>query len=132
MRLGRTYLVALVSFAVAFSSCSSFLSPAYDITGIRVEQKKNGFLVDLLARHKLGDVGAIITRDNWLIVTIVGATVDFDNLRSMEPNDLFSMCQVVGSKTSVQLTLKLKQDFRSCEVVRGPTDSDVSIALFSR
>ncbi len=124
-------LLLLISVFL-FASCSTFLAPTYDVSNIRVEQKKNGYLIDLVARRKLGDVAAIITRDNWLVVTIVGASVDFDRLRSMEPNDLISTCQVVGSKTSVQLTLKLKQEFRSCEVVRGPSDTDVSIALFAK
>ena len=129
---GFRFILRTFVLAAMFASCATFHSPTYDVSDLRVEQKKNGYLVDLVAHRQIGDVAAFVTRDNWLIITMVDATVDFDRLRAIEPNDLISTCQVVGSKTSVQLTLKLKKEFRSCEVVRGPSITDVSVALFSQ
>ncbi len=128
----RKTFTAVVLLAAFFYSCAA-LSPAEAVvSALRFDQKLNGCLVELVSNRRPGEVEAFITHDNWLIITIVGATVDFDRLRSTEPNDLISMCQVVGSRTSVQLSLKLKQEFRSCEVVRGPSDTNVSIALFAK
>ncbi len=132
MRKNIISLLLSVCVAGIFNSCATFSSPSYDISGVRVEHKKNGYLVDLRVNHAVGDVAAFISKDNWLIVTVVGATVDFDRLRAMEPNGLITECQIVGSRTSVQVTLKLREEFRSCEVIRSPDGTDVSIALFSK
>lgn len=97
---------------------------------MRVEKKGNGYLIELSGRKPVKDVTAFISKDNWLIITLVDATVDFDRLRSWKPDDLISSVQIVGYSTSVQLTLKLKENFRSCEVVHPPGSSHIDISLF--
>lgn len=112
------------------SSCASLSPSVYDISDVIVQQKQNGSLIELPAHHPIEDVTAFISKDNWLVITLVGATVDFDRLRTWAPNDLISQVQVVGYSTSVQLTLKLKKDFHSCDVVHPPGSNNIDIALF--
>ncbi len=129
-RLSFVGFCAVIS--VLLTSCATLSGISFDISDIRVEHKLNGYLVELVTGHPIGDVAAIISKDDWLMITIVGSTVDFDRLRAVPSNDLFSECEVVGTRTSVQLTIKLKQKFRSCDVVRDPDDKSVSIALYSQ
>ena len=129
--------IALLTFAAAvmltlLSSCS-VLSPAkFDVSDMSVEKEKNGYLVRISVNKRISDVAAFISKDNWLVVTLVGATVDFDRLRSWEPDDLISNVEVIGYKTSVQLTLKLKQSFHSCEVVHMKQGDNIDISLFAQ
>ena len=129
--------IALLTFAAAvmltlLSSCS-VLSPAkFDVSDMSVEKEKNGYLVRISVNKPISDVAAFISKDNWLVVTLVGATVDFDRLRSWEPDDLISNVEVIGYKTSVQLTLKLKQSFHSCEVVHMKQGDNIDISLFAQ
>ncbi len=102
----------------------------YDISDLSVQQKQNGYLIELSAHRPIEDVTAFISKDNWLVITLVGATVDFDRLRMRKPDELISEVQVVGYSTSVQLTLKLKRDFRSCDVIHAPGNSTIDISLF--
>ena len=122
--------VFFIALAALLGSCATFSSSSYDISDIRVELKQNGSLIELPASRPIKDVTAFISKDDWLIVTLVGASVDFDRLRKREPDDLLSRVQVVGYSTSVQLTLKLKKHFRSCEVVRPPGINTIDISLF--
>jgi len=92
---------------------------------------KNGCLVKLQGNGCVQSVAAFISTDDWLIVTLVGATVDFDRLRSWKTDDPFGDIAVVGYRTSVQLTLKLTTKFRSCEVVPNTGSDDVEIDLFN-
>ncbi len=128
VRLLHFYFVSAIAFFLC--SCGSFIPPSYDISNLNVEQKQNGYLVELTAHRPIKDVSAFISKDNWLIITLVGATVDFDRLRTRSPDDLISQVQVVGYSTSVQLTLKLKKDFRSCDVMHPPGSDNIDISLF--
>ena len=129
--LSASVLLMVILSLTLLSSCATVFSSSYDVSSMTVEKKQNGCLVELSVRKPIKDVSTFISKDNWLVITLVGATVDFDRLRSWEPDDLVSEVQVVGFRTSVQLTLKLKQSFRSCEVVH-PTDSDkIDISLFA-
>ncbi len=127
-----TALVGLATLLLAASlnSCASFSTSAYDVSGISVQQKENGYLIELAARRPVKEVTAFISKDNWLIITLVGATVDFDRLRTWSPDELISQVQVVGYSTSVQLTLKLRKDFHTCDVVHPPGSNNIDIALF--
>jgi AMIN domain len=128
----RTILIAFALFSSAtfLSSCASFSPSTYGISDVIVEQKQNGYLIELPAQRPVKDVTAFISKDNWLVITLVGATVDFDRLRTRQPDELIAEVQVVGYATSVQLTLKLKKDFRSCDVIHPPGSDDIGISLF--
>lgn len=129
-RLGHAAVLTLLALTV--NSCASFFLPEYDVSDISVQKKDNGYLILLAVNRDIRDVSAFVTNENWLVVTIVGATVDFDHLRSMGPNDLFSSVEVIGFKTSVQVTLKLKPEVKSCEVVHDQSDRDIAISLFNK
>lgn len=122
--------LAGIGVTTFLDSCATFAPPSYDISDMKVEQKQNGCLIELSAHRPIKDVTAFISKDNWLVITLVGATVDFDRLRTWSPDDLISQVQVVGYSTSVQLTLKLKKSFRSSEVVRPPDSNNIDISLF--
>lgn len=125
-------LVFLVSVALLGNSCMPLFRSQAVVTGIETHERDNGFVVQLTCGRTVGDVSAFISADNWLVITLVGTGVDFDRLRSTPPNDLFSSVQVVGYQSSVQVTLKLRQQFRSCDVVANPQNDDVLISLFAR
>ena len=127
------FLVVLAAPSLMFlSSCASLYTPMYDVPTMNVEKKINGYLLELSVRKPIEDVSAIVTRDNWLLITLVGATVDFERFRSWKPDDLIAEVQVVGTKTSVQLTVKLKEKFRTCEVTHDKASDNVEISLFSQ
>jgi hypothetical protein len=129
--LSAPVLFTVILSLTLFSSCATLFSSAYDVSAMTVEKKENGCLVELSARKPIKDVSAFVSRDNWLVITLVGATVDFDRLRSWESDDLVSEVEVVGYRTSVQLTLKLKKIFRTCEVVHPKGTNNVEISLFT-
>ena len=129
----RADLVFIVATLLTFlSSCITLFAPNVSVTDMRVEKRGNGYLVELSCRKPIQDVTAFISKDNWLIITLVGATVDFDGLRFRKPDDLVSSVQVVGYSTSVQLTLKLKESFRSCDIVHARSGDNIEISLFSQ
>ncbi len=129
--LTRRLVTTILGAAVIFlGSCATLVSTSYDISDMAVKQKQNGFLIELSAHRPIKEVTAFISKDNWLIITLVGATVDFDRLRTWPPDNLISQVQVVGYSTSVQLTLKLKKDFHTCDVVHPPGSNNIDIALF--
>jgi hypothetical protein len=123
---------SLIALLALFNSCSVFSPQLFDVSDIAVQKEQNGYLVEISAHRPIGDVSAFISKDNWLVITLVGATVDFDRLRSRRQDDLISEVEVVGFRTSVQLTLKLKQNFRSCEVIHPKETDNIQISLFAQ
>jgi len=131
-RAPRTVLFGILLLAMElFGSCAPLFRPDTGISDIRVEHKKNGCLVTLQGNEPVKNVAAFISTNDWLIITLVGTTVDFDRLRSWRTDDPIGDVAVVGYKSSVQVTLKLTAKFRSCEVVPGNDSDNVEIALFN-
>lgn len=125
----RLIVLSLIAL-VLIPSCTPLFRTKAGISDMRIQKKDNGYLVEFACNNKVGDITAFISSDDWLVITLVGISVDFDRLRSMPPNDLYSSVQVVGYRTSIQVTLKLRQKFRSCQIFRNPSNDDVGVALF--
>lgn len=117
---------------VQCSSCSMIFRQTFDITDLQVEKRSNGYFVQIAATRDLHDIEALLVRGSWLVVTIAGVKVDFERLRSIQPDDVLYSVEVTGFRTSVQLTIKLRRDFESCQVVQDQKSSDVLIVLHPR
>ena len=123
--------LAIVVLATAFSCCS-FAKPEFDVADLWTESRANGCLVQLSTGRKVEAVEALLTRSDWLIITIPNATVDFDRIRSISPNELVSSVEIIGFRQSVQVSLKLNKKFASCEVVQNKGTRDIVISLIPR
>lgn len=131
--LYRLAFFGVLTIAIEFfNSCAPMFKSESGISDIYLEHKKNGYLIELQGSRSVKNVAAFISTDNWLVITLVDSDVDFDRLRSWQPEGPISDVEVVGYRTSVQLTLKLKEKFRRCELVPEGESKNIQIALFSQ
>ncbi len=103
--------------------------PAFDITGLTVEPKLNGYLLTLKAARQLGDVEAWLKPDGWLFVTVTDAKADTVTLSKVRPTDPIKKLLVFQSPTSVQLTFRLSPDVVKAEVLDDPNSKDLQLSL---
>jgi N-acetylmuramoyl-L-alanine amidase len=121
--------VSLDTAALVLST-GSFDEPVeFDITGVSVEQKTNGYLITVHALRKFGDVEAWLKPDGWLFVTIANAKADTIALSRMKPFGAVRGLLTFQSPTSVQLTFKVAPDVVQAEVVNEAESHDLLIAL---
>jgi len=68
--------VSIDSASLTVSLGSFDDAPEFDITGVSVERKSNGYLIIIHALKKFGEVEAWLKPDGWLFVTIANAKAD--------------------------------------------------------
>ncbi len=104
----------------------------YDITGISVETRTNGYLLTIKASRKLGDYDAILKTDGWLIVRIVDALADTAALRQFKPGEAIKQLLVIPSPTSVQLTFRVSPDISEVDPLVDEQTNDLLLSLHTR
>lgn len=129
------WLVALflAAAAVVFSSCSSvnvMSAPAYDISGLVLEQRSNGYILKIEASRPIGTVEAWIGQNNWLYVTIPDTSVDFSKLSELKKDSLVRDAQFFRYESSIQVTLQLNGKYHDVQVLRYPKDRNIYIVLY--
>ena len=84
--------------------------PQYDIAGIQVEKKLNGYLVTVLANRKLGDYESWLNDNGWFFLTIANAKADTNAIKRAETYGAIRQILTFQSPTSVQLTFRVSPD----------------------
>ncbi len=104
--------------------------PRYDIAGINVEKKMNGYLVTVRANRKLGDYESWLNDNGWFFLTVANATADTTSIKHAETYGAIRQILIFQSPTSVQLTFKVSPDVvPPVDVVVDSTTSNLLISL---
>ncbi|HAL55821.1 MAG TPA: hypothetical protein DCP63_04925 [Bacteroidetes bacterium] len=103
--------------------------PKYDITGLELESRLNGYLLTIKGTRKLGDYEAFLKQDGWLFVTIANAQADTSELKRYKPNGVVRQILTFQSPTAVQLTFRLSQDISRAEPLLEEGTNNLLIAL---
>jgi hypothetical protein len=122
-------ILGLAGIAISFNSCIPSSTSKYDVSALTVEKKANGYLVAFTANRRIDDVEAFVSQSNWLIVTIAGASVDTEEIKSAKLPDIVQEIQTENFGPSVQVSLKLSRRAGKVEIVRDPESHDFYIDL---
>lgn len=107
-------------------------TPSFDITGVEIEPRLNGYLLSVKARRKLGDYDAFLKQDGWLFVTIADAQADTLALNKLKFQGVIKRVLTFQSPTSVQLTFKVDPDIIQAEVINDDNSNNLLIALHTK
>ncbi|HTY37540.1 MAG TPA: hypothetical protein VMH23_10535, partial [Bacteroidota bacterium] len=107
-------------------------SSPFDITGLSLEQRLNGYLLTIKVAHKLTTFDAFLSADSWLYVTVNDAVADTEALSRFKPGDAIRRVLVFQSPTSVQLTFQVSPEIVQVDPLIDPQTSDLLVALHTR
>jgi len=105
----------------------------YDITGLDIESRANGYMMTIKAARPLGVFDKWLKNDGWLFVTIANAKADTATLvKQVRPSGAIQRFLVFQSPTSVQLTFKLTPDVVNADIVNEPGSNNLVVTLYTR
>lgn len=104
----------------------------FDVTGLSIESRQNGYLLTIKAPRKLGTFDAFLSHDGWLYVTINDAQADTVALSRFKAVDAIRRVLVFQSPTSVQLTFQVSPDIVQVDPLIDSQNSNLLIALHTR
>ncbi len=84
--------------------------PQFDIAGLQVEKKMNGYLVTVLANTKLGDYESWLNDNGWFFLTVANAKADTNAIKRAQTYGAIRQILTFQSPTSVQLTFRVSPD----------------------
>ncbi len=84
--------------------------PKFDIAGIDVQKKLNGYLVTVLANRRLGDYESWLNDQGWFFLTVANAKADTDAIKKTKTYGAIRQILTFQSPTSVQLTFRVSPD----------------------
>lgn len=108
--------------------------PLFDIVGLNVDQKSNGYLIRIHCTKQLPDFECWlkpIGDDTWLYITLADAKADVDVLQDFKPTAFLEKTLIFQSATSVQLTFLLKGQVNSAELISAIGSQDILVAVFT-
>ena len=123
---------AIATVTLALQSCSLGLfsaAPKFDVSYVQLEERFNGYLIRIVAHREIHHFEALVNRDNWLYITIAEASVDFENLSSLEPIGIIELIEVTQFETSIQIAMRLSRKIRYCDVIRDEKSNDIIVAV---
>ncbi len=103
--------------------------PVYDITGIGIEDRVNGYILRINAAKHFSDCESWVKPDGWVYVTIPNARADVARLNSMKPFGVVNSVIAIQQPGSVQLTLRCDKKFSRSEIIPDPAGNDILISL---
>jgi N-acetylmuramoyl-L-alanine amidase len=103
-----------------------------DITGMTVEERKNGYLIRLRSNRRIKDFSGFYRDDGWFYLTLVGAHVDIDAFKRFTPTPPVRRVIPEQNPTSFQLALQLNREVHSTDIFRDQQSNDIIIALHKR
>jgi N-acetylmuramoyl-L-alanine amidase len=103
-----------------------------DITGLLVEERKNGYLIRLQSKRPVKDFSGFYREDGWFYLTLVGAQVDMAALQQFRPTPPVRRIIPEQTPTTFQLSIQLNRDVHSTDIFRDPQSNDILIALHKR
>lgn len=101
----------------------------FDITGIEIESRLNGYLITVLASRKLGDMEAWLKPDGWLFLTVANARADTVALSKVKPFGAVRQILTFQSPTSVQITFRVAPDVVQAELLPEPGTNNLLLSL---
>lgn len=104
----------------------------YDVSDLRIEQKDNGYLVELINTRNVDGIEAFITQSDWLIITVAGASVDVGKVRKLKPFGIIRKIEVDEFETAVQISMKLSGKAGPVEIVRDSHSNNVFVSVFTK
>ena len=105
------------------------LRDLYDITGMTIEKRINGYLLNIHAARKLGDVESWLKPDGWLFITITNASADTLAIQKTQPLGAVKKVLIFQSPTSVQLTFRVGPEIEQAEVFNDPATNNLFVSL---
>ena len=102
--------VASLDTATFLANSLTAPTPQYDIAGIQVEKKLNGYLVTVLANRRLGDYESWLNDNGWFFLTIANAKADTNAIKQAQTYGAIRQILTFQSPTSVQLTFRVSPD----------------------
>jgi len=124
----------LAGFSILLSTCNPAgrRASAYDVSDLKIEQKDNGYLVELVNSRDIAGIEAFITQSNWLVITVADASVDVGKVKMLKPFGIIQKIEVDEFATAVQISLKLSEKTGPVEIVRDPHSSNVYVSIFTK
>ncbi|MGH2568124.1 MAG: N-acetylmuramoyl-L-alanine amidase family protein [Bacteroidota bacterium] len=127
----------LSSTGVSYEASSSTIyvgekpaTPRFDITGVEVEPRLNGYLLTIQATRKLNDIEKWLKRPGgWLFITIPDATVDVAAVKNAKQFGAVREVLVFPSPTSVQLTFRVASDVVDADLTSDPESHNILVSL---
>lgn len=104
----------------------------YDLSGLELEEKVNGFLIRLQCGRKLPDYESWVKEmddDSWLYITLANARADVGKIRALRPTGILKQILVFQSATSVQLTFRIKGKVSSAELLPAERGDDILVSI---
>ncbi len=101
----------------------------YSVTGIEVEEKKNGYLLRIHATERLPDAEAVLQGGEWLYVTVPRGRANVPQLSGTFATGLVRRVIPVQSVQSLQISFQLREKIQAVEIVQDRTGTDILIAL---
>jgi N-acetylmuramoyl-L-alanine amidase len=111
---------------------SAKLESRYDVADLAIEERSNGYLINIHCTKNLPDYESWlkpIGNDTWVYVTIANARADIAALNRIPPHGFLKKLVVFQSPTSVQLTMKVKGEMNSAEVIPAQGSNNILVAL---
>ena len=104
----------------------------FDVTGLAVEPRLNGYLLTINMARKPGNIDAFLSHDGWLYVTINDAWADTVALSRFKPTDAIRRVLVFQSPTSVQLTFQVSPEIVQVDPLIDNQSPNLLVALHTR
>ncbi len=104
----------------------------FDVTGLAIEPRLNGYLLTIKMAKKLGNFDAFLSHDGWLYVTINDACADTVALSRFKSSGAIRRVLVFQSPTSVQLTFQVSPDIVQVDPLIDDQTLNLLIALHTR
>ena len=103
----------------------------FDITGLGIETRTNGYLLTIKATRKLGYFDTIL-RNGWLYVTVDAAQADTIALSKFKTNDIIRKIVVFQYPASVQLTFQVSPDIAQADPMIDNQTENLLLALHTK
>jgi N-acetylmuramoyl-L-alanine amidase len=99
------------------------------LTGIDVQERKNGYLLRLHLTAKVSDASRSLQVGDWMYVTLAGTVGDTVKLDTTFSTGMIKRIQPIQTETALQLSLHLRKKISSSEIVYDQTSNDILLTL---
>lgn len=99
------------------------------VTGLFVEEKKNGTMFRIALTSPVRDFNRSLQMGDWLYVTLPGAQCDTIAFDTSYASGIIRRVKPVQSETSLQLSLQMRGKVAQTEIVQDPLSNDILLTL---
>jgi N-acetylmuramoyl-L-alanine amidase len=103
----------------------------FDIIGLGIETRSNGYLLTIKATRKLGYFDTIL-RNGWLYVSVDAADADTIALSKFKTNDIIRKIVVFQYPASVQLTFQVSPEIAQADPIIDNRSENLLVALHTK